>query len=86
MTYDPLLPIQEGQSFNLCCYSKRNVPHQTFRWSDEKHGIRIENYHSSKACIYFQTIFRNDSGTYTCTAEYRDQTLAKNVTLLVSCK
>ncbi|CAC5417640.1 NCAM [Mytilus coruscus] len=83
ITYDPFVPLKEGHSLNLCCHSNSTVLNQTLRWFNEQRGLQ-EPTLSSEACLYFKNFSRNDSGNYTCIAEYEGEIGTKDILLSVS--
>lgn len=82
--YERFGVINEGQVLNLCCQSKSVDSNQTLRWFNELHGMLEQRL--SSTCFHFDEILRNDSGVYTCIAQYEGGIGTKNITLVVSCK
>ncbi|CAC5368442.1 TTN [Mytilus coruscus] len=82
ITLEPPRPIYEYRSLRLCCQSNRFLPEETVRWFNGEYGRKYRQ-NSSVACLYFENIDRNDTGTYICKAEHSGQTTTKTVTLHV---
>lgn len=82
ITFEPSMLIYEGSSLRLCCLSNIRFPNETILWLNTKVGRQIR-LPPSTACLYFVKISRNDSGIYTCKAEYEGQKVTTNITLNV---
>lgn len=82
--YEPFGVINEGQSLDVCCHSKRTNLNLILRWFNPL--LVTQEKRLTSPCFHFDEILRNDTGVYTCIAEYEGGVGTKNITLLVSCK
>ncbi|VDI30149.1 Hypothetical predicted protein [Mytilus galloprovincialis] len=82
ITFEPPMPVYEGSSLSLCCLSNNRYPKETISWFNTKVG-RQYRPHPSTACVHCVKTSRNDSGIYTCKAEYEGQKVTDNFTLNV---
>lgn len=82
ITIETPMPIYEGRSLRLCCRSNNRFPNETIWWFNPNFG-RQDRPHSSTACLHFVKTSHNDSGIYTCKAEYEGEKVTANITLHV---
>lgn len=80
ITFEPSMLIYEGSSLRLCCLSNNILPNTTIGWVNTK-VRRQDRPHPSTVCLHFVKTSRNDSGIYTCKAEYEGQEVTANITL-----
>lgn len=84
ITFEPSMLIYEGSSLRLCCLSKQSLPNATIGWVNTE-VCRQDRPHPSTVCLHFVKTRRNDSGIYTCKAEYEGKEVTANITLNVLC-
>lgn len=85
ITFEPPKPVIEGYPLHLCCRSNSNLSNATTQWYSKKQGFQKPQKNSTKSCLHFVNINRNDSAEFICKADHEGRTVTKNISINVLC-